>query len=214
MIKKDWPIIIFLLATLVLAFYVYPMMPEKVPMHWNARGEIDRYSGRFFGTFGLPLINIGLYFLFYLVPVIDPKKKNIYRSWGVYNIVRYFVHGMFVVIYLMVIAVVFGYNVDVGLITQLIISLMFVFLGNSIGKIKYNYTFGIRLPWTLADERVWKKTHRFGGRLMVMCGILGCLNAFVNKTFAYQVFMTLIIGCFVVIGMYSYLHYRKLNPEE
>lgn len=49
-----------------------------------------------------------------------------------------------------------------------LVGALFIAMGNMFGKIRPNYTLGIRTPWTLADAQVWDKTHRFAGRLFVI----------------------------------------------
>ena len=59
-LRRDWPLLLLILVLFALGIYFYPRLPERVPSHWNVRGEVDGYSSRFFGAFGLPLLNLGI----------------------------------------------------------------------------------------------------------------------------------------------------------
>ena len=74
--KKDWVILILIVLGFALGVYFYPSLPSRVPIHWNSKGQIDGYGSKFFGTFGIPLMNLGMYLLFLVLPYIDPKRKN------------------------------------------------------------------------------------------------------------------------------------------
>jgi uncharacterized membrane protein len=76
-IKREWPFLLILLIPLIAAIIIYPYMPEQVPTHWNIQGEVDDYSSKEFGTFFLPLLNIGLFVLFVAMPYLDPKKSQL-----------------------------------------------------------------------------------------------------------------------------------------
>jgi len=93
-LRRDWPLLALLLGLLALGIYFYPQLPERVPSHWNVRGEVDGYSSRFFGAFGLPLMNLGIYVLMLVVPSLDPKRANYQRFAGAYNVILTAATGM------------------------------------------------------------------------------------------------------------------------
>ncbi|HBV87414.1 MAG TPA: hypothetical protein DEF42_12350 [Desulfosporosinus sp.] len=199
------------LGCLIAAIILYPHLPEQVPSHWNSAGEIDGYMGRFGGAFFMPLLMLGIYIMLWIVPKIDPKKVN-YQSMGkVYSLVVFAIILFMSAIYAGTIAAVYGYKMAVPRIAMPGVGLLFIIVGNYMGKIKYNYMFGIRTPWTLANEEVWYKTHRAMAPLWVGGGVIllpvGLLPA--NWT------MPLIVGVSVILSLgsmaYSYLVYRKVS---
>ncbi|MCX7694882.1 MAG: SdpI family protein [Caloramator sp.] len=212
-IKKDWPILSLIIITFLISVILYPYLPDKVPSHWNIRGEVDAYSSKLFGVLMINLMNLGLYFLFLILPNLDPKKENYVRFSSVYNIIRYFLHVFFVIVQLTIIFAALGFKVDVDFIMTVSVGIMFILFGNVMGKIKHNYFVGIRTPWTLADERVWIKTHRFAAPLWVMAGFIMLFVSFKGGITAFVVLMiSTLIAAFVPL-IYSYKIYKELNNK-
>jgi uncharacterized membrane protein len=112
---KEWALLLFLLVPIIVAVVVYPLMPEVVPTHWNAQGQVDGYSGRAFGTFFLPFMNIGLYILLFFAPKLDPKKDNYPSFASTYRVIRWLIHAFMVVIYAVTLRAALGHAMDVGL---------------------------------------------------------------------------------------------------
>lgn len=210
-IKKDWIIVALMILTLAVSLYFYPQLPDRMPSHWNIKGEIDGYSNKLFGVLGLNLMNIAFYFMFVLLPFLDPKKDNYTKFRSAYNIIRYTFHLFFIVMQFVIIASSIGYKVNVGMIVGLGISIMFILFGNVMGKIKHNYFVGIRTPWTLADETVWIKTHRLAAPLWVAGGIAVGILSFFNGTIAFIGLIMIICIISIIPIVYSYLYYKRIN---
>ena len=79
-------------------------------------------------------------------------------------------------------------------------------------KAKQNYTIGIKLPWTLDDTENWNKTHRLGGFLWVIGGIVFLIGAFLPGG-AVLTLVTALVMVLVPTG-YSYMLYRKKQKAE
>ena len=97
----------------------------------------------------------------------------------------------------------------------LIIGLLFVFLGNYFKTIKPNYFIGIKTPWTLENETVWKETHILAGKMWFVGGliIVFCSLILAKETnFAIFAIITVIIT--VVTVVYSYLMFRKIKQNN
>jgi len=202
------------LLCLIAGFILYPQLPEQVPSHWNAAGEFDGYMGRLGGAFFMPAIMLGLFIMLMIIPKIDPKKRN-YQSMGkVYSVVVFAIIIFMGAIYAGTIAAVYGHPMAVPRIAMLGVGLLLIILGNYMGKIKYNYTFGIRTPWTLASEKVWYKTHRVMGPLWVVGGLILLPVGFLPSSWT----MPLIVGVSVVLSLgsmgYSFIVYRKMLKDS
>lgn len=212
-LKKEWYILAIILASLAFGIYVYPQLPDKIPTHWNIRGEIDGWSGKAFGVYFFPLLNLILYPLMILLPKIDPRRQNYAHFSKTYKLLRITLHIFFAAIYIISLLVALGYPLRVDFIVRLAVSLLILIIGNYMGKFKHNYFVGIKTPWTLASEEVWVKTHRFGAPLWVIAGLLGIVLSFFRQAWAGY----LSIGSFIVIAIvpiiYSYLIYRKLQNK-
>ena len=45
-LKKELPLIAIVLLPFIYLAYLWNDLPSKVPMHWNLKGEIDRYGDK------------------------------------------------------------------------------------------------------------------------------------------------------------------------
>ncbi|HHW07134.1 MAG TPA: SdpI family protein, partial [Clostridia bacterium] len=171
-IKIHWALWVIMLGTLVFGLVIYPQLPEQVPIHWNAAGEVDGYGSRFMGALGLPLMNLGLALLLKFVPAIDPKRQNYEKFKPFYQIFIWIFVLFMTGLYFLTIAWALGYRPSIALFTKLGMGIMFMVLGNYLGKVRPNWFFGIRTPWTIENEEVWLRTHRLGGPLMFGAGLI------------------------------------------
>lgn len=202
-----------LIISIILSCYFYSIFPERVPMHWNINGQVDSWGSAFSGAFILPMILIGMYILFVLLPFIDPKKEKYQQFEKVYKIFRILIMLMMFGIYLIASANALGYAVRVEVWIPVIIGLLFLVMGNYFGKIKPNWFMGIRTPWTLSNEEVWNKTHRLGGKLFMILGLLMLLTPLWH--FESAIMFWLVIVPMLLVGVipmiYSYVIYKKLG---
>lgn len=210
-VKFSWITILILVAFWTLCASFYPALPEQVPTHWNIHGEVDGYSHKATATMILPLIPLGIYLLMTFVPKIDPKKQNYSKFAPSYEKMRLATVGVMMVVTFLPILSALGYQVNVEFIIKMAVSLLIIAMGNYMGKIKYNYLVGFRLPWTLANEAVWNKTHRLGGKLMVIGGCVSLLSIFFSGALGIAMFMLGIFLPMVITMIYSYLTYAKLK---
>ena len=210
-IKKDWFIIAVLVVTFIVSIYFYASLPSQVPIHWNIKGQVDGYSGRFFGAFGIPLMNLFFYFFFILLPYLDPKKANYAKFSSAYKLIRNTFHIFFAGIQAIVLLVALGHPVNVSMFIGLGTSLLIVVIGNVMGKFKHNYFVGIKTPWTLANEEVWAKTHRMAAPLWVVGGIISAIFAILGGESFFIALLIIVSVISIVPIVYSYIIFKKLN---
>ena len=203
---------IIILGIIILSFavgiYFYPQMPDKMASHWNIQGEVDAYISRFWGLFLIPIISIGLLALFVLIPKIDPLKENIERFRKHFD--GFIVLIMIFLFYIYFLTVLWNIGIRFNM-TQLMIpalGILFYYCGILVENTKRNWFIGIRTPWTLSNEKVWDKTHRIGGKLFKVTGIIAFLGIFLPK---YTIFFVIIpvISIAVYTVIYSYFEYQK-----
>ena len=197
-----------IIVSLIVGGMAYGHLPERVPSHWNIHGEIDGYSGRFFGAFGIPLMTLGLYFLMVFLPRIDPKRANYGKFIGAYNTFIVLFVLFMLSLYALILLAAFGYEVDIGIATRIGLGLLFIVTGNYMTKVHHNYFFGIKTPWTLASEKVWVKTHRLGGLLFVAAGVLTAASVFLGPEIGFILTIGSLIGASVISAVYSYFVFR------
>lgn len=208
-IKRDWIVILVIVLCFITGIVVLPHLPDRVPLHWNLKGEVDRYGSPLVGAFGIPSMLAVIYLLMLVLPLIDPKSRNYALFAGVYNMFK-LVFALFMAgLYFMVIAAALGYDIDIGTVVSIGISLLFILLGNSMGRIKHNYFFGVKNPWTLADEEVWKKTHRLAGRVFVAGGAATLVTTLISRPAAFWALIASIIAVLVITSVYSYTLFKS-----
>lgn len=209
--RGDWPALLMILASMVAGILVYPHLPDQVPSHWNIHGEVDGYSSRFWGAFGLPLLNAGIYLMMLVMPRIDPRRHNYIKFARTYQVFKLMMVCFFTGLYVITVLAALGYNVSMERLVPLGVSLLVIVIGNLMGKIHHNYFVGIKLPWTLASEVVWRKTHRMAAPLWVIAGLMGVVGSIIGgKTAAVLLFGPLGVAVVVPV-IYSYLLYRSLH---
>ena len=197
-----------------LAAASWTYLPERLPVHWDARGEADRYGSRAEALFLLPLISMGLYLLMIALPYFDPGRANYQRFAGAYNVIRLSLLGVLALIYGAMLLAFHGYGIRMESIVPLIMGVLLVVLGNFMGKIRPNWFVGIRTPWTLSSKLSWTRTHRLGGWLFIIMGLSMFASAFAGPRWLAITAMAVIPGlCVLWLVIYSYLVWRK-DPDR
>jgi uncharacterized membrane protein len=208
-LKTEILSLIMIVASFVLAFYFYQNFPDQVPTHWNFRGEVDGWSSAGFGAFMIPFVILGMYLLFLVIPLIDPKKERYREFTGTYHLFKNFILFFMFIIYLIIGYSGLGYDLDISIIVSTLVGLLFIVLGSQMPKIKSNWFIGIRTPWTLSNEEVWKKTHEVGGKFFIIGGLLIIIAGLLENKFSLYIFIAAIIIAAIVPMVYSYVWYRK-----
>jgi len=198
-----------IVAMFVVAALCWSHASDRIPVHWNWRGEVDRYGGKFEGLLLLPIISLGLYLLLLVLPLFDPGKAN-YRTFaGAYNLIRLTITLFLSAIYAVGVLVSLGYHVDMNTVIGLAMGLLFIVLGNVMGKIRPNWFVGVRTPWTLSSKLSWTKTHRLAGWLFIVMGLLAVAWAISQSAWMLGLMIAVDFACGITMVVYSYLVYRK-----
>ena len=199
-------IAVMLIAGLVL----YARLPDPMPSHWNAAGEVDDYMSKFWGVFLLPLMTVILVPLFLVIPQIDPLKANIAKFRGVFNwfIVAFVAYMLFVYGLTMAAALDYQFNMTYALLP--IVGLLFIGIGYMMGQAKRNFFIGIRTPWTLSSDTVWDETHKLGAKMFMIGGAVTIVSAFLGEMGIWLMLVAMLAAAFVPI-VYSYILWRREN---
>lgn len=208
-LKADWLLWVVMLAAVAAGAILYPRLPEQVPSHWNFQGQVDGYSSRAFGAFFFPLLTIGVYILLVVAPKIDPRQENYARFAGAYRLLRWGFVLLFTALWVVTILAALSYPVNVGLIVKAGVGLLLVVIGNVMGQMRHNYFVGIRTPWTLANEEVWRKTHRLGARMFVVCGLICLVLSPVTALWGAYFYFASIMCAAVVPIVFSYFAFHQ-----
>ena len=198
---------IITLLPMLAGVILWSKLPEQFPIHFNAAGEVDGWSSKAFGVFGLPLILVAFQWLCGLGSLkMDPKAENLEGK--VFGLVLWIIPVMSVVLNALVYCTALGMDMNVQIIMPLLIGLLMVIIGNWLPKCKHSYTLGIKLPWTLADETNWNRTHRFAGPIWVVCGLLIMLCGLIGGAFL-GVMPVAFVVMIAAPTVYSYLLFKR-----
>ena len=200
---------VFIGATIALAVVLYPDLPERVPTHWNAAGDVDGYATRFWGVAILPAAAIFVLLLMKIIPAISPKGFRTERFSDVVNIFQVTLVGFFSAVAILVLLEARGLDVHINQMIYIGVGLLFFILGRNLGKVRKNFFLGIRTPWTLASDEVWDRTHRLGGWLFMLSGLVMIAAAFVQLRTGWLIAVILVMALFPVF--WSYILYRRIE---
>lgn len=205
--KSDIYNVVLIVIAFLINIAVYSKLPDQIPTHWNVAGEIDGYSSKAFGAFMAPVIMLVVWLGMKFLPNIDPKKKNYEKFDSSYSIIICLLTSFFFVLHLLTITVSLGYDISINKVIPLIIGILFIILGNYMPKSKRNFFYGIKTPWTLTSDVSWRKTHRLGGKLFVLAGIVVVISSiFLTGTVQVTIFVisTSIAALIPIVASYFY----------
>jgi len=211
--NAEWIVLGIVIFSFILGVIMYGRMPEQMASHWNIRNEVDGSMSRFWGLFFAPFLLLGLFVLFLAIPRIDPLKRNIetFRTHFQGFIILLFLF----LFYLYVVTIAWNLGRRFVMIRFLApgFALLFFFCGVLLERTKRNWFVGIRTPWTLSSDRVWDRTHRLGGRLFKIAGVL-CLGGIAFPGHALYFVLVPVLFAAACAAAYSYREYQKESKEE
>jgi len=206
---RKWIPLLIILAAVGASVVVYPKLPETIPTHWNMDGQPDGWSPRSFGAFITPVILLTIWGFILVMPAIDPRGANYAKFGGAFAAIMdslmLFVLGM----HILLLRAGLGHPVAMERVAPFGIGILLIVIGNLLPRARPNWFVGIRTPWTLSSDRVWEKTHRFGGRVFVAAGFLIAITALL---WAQRVHVVLIGGMLIAASsvlIYSYVEWRR-----
>lgn len=215
---KSSPFLILILLASGLGWLNTPI-DAQIPVHWDINGEPDRYGGRLEAFLLLPVIAGVLTAIFSLAPFIDPRGDNLKRSSPAWVTIWISIMAILAVMQTGLTLTAMGILTNESVITMpslvaASVSILLIAVGNVLTKARPNWFFGIRTPWTLSSDKAWDVTHRWGGRLYILTGMITLLSVVILPLSS--VFYVLIGGalgstlCLVVLSL---LVWRK-DPDR
>jgi uncharacterized membrane protein len=207
--KSRWLAPAVTAAMWIFALAVYARLPQRVPSHWNLQGQVDGWMEKPWGPFVQPLVAIGMLALLWLLPRIDPRRANVERFAEDRRLLVNLMILFFAVVQAATFAHALGWPVQVDRVVMASIGLLLVGLGNYLPRIRSNWFMGIRTPWTMDNERVWRATHRVGGRTFVAAGLVMALAALLPEPVRAWAAVAAVAVAVVVPLVYSYVAYRR-----
>ena len=202
--------LLILLPTL-LGLILWKKLPEQITGHWDLDGNADAWGTPMLILLLLPLLLLALHWLGIWLTALDHRKKP--QSAKIYEMIFWIMPFLSLYVLAILYATVFGLTFNTMMVTGFLFGILFLVMGNYLPKCRPNRTIGIRILWTLISEENWMATHRFAGKVTVICGLLCCGISFLPTTWFFLAFLLVILGMVLTIGIYSYLYYRKQRRE-
>ncbi|MDR2515453.1 MAG: SdpI family protein [Christensenellaceae bacterium] len=224
MMKRKGLVFAVLALNWLALLLVVRRMPAQIPMHVNLRGVVDGMGPNWW-LLGFGALPAAVFLLLFALPKIDPFRQSWLKHEKAYERVLLALLVFFVLIGWLVASLGFGgglgtqvsFRFESLLCTGL--GLLFLVIGNHMGQLRQNWFFGIRTPWTLASETVWRKTHRLGAYAFVLCGalaligaVLGLLTGLLWLEFTLAIAPVLLAAVWLTV--YSYLLFQTEQRQK
>lgn len=206
---RKWYPLFLVAAMLVVGVVLYPRLPDTMPTSWTMQGHPDGMGPKWQALFVMPLVMLGMLALLRLLPIIDPRRDNYVRMQAVYDLIVNAILTMMAAIQLLGIAVVMGAPLSQERLTPALIGVMLVIMGNVLPLARPNWFVGIRTPWTLSSDRVWERTHRIGGYLMVASGVVAIAVAALPFPVSFPALGVVSATAGLVPVIYSYIAWKQ-----
>ena len=209
--KATTIIVLLLIAGATIAgLLLWNQFPEQMASHWNVNDQVDGYMPKFWGVFLMPLVTLGMFVLFLVLPSIDPLKANIAQFREAFNLFIVLMVAFMLYVHALTLAWGLGYT-GFKMSTSMLpaMGLLFFFIGYMLRKAKRNFFIGIRTPWTLSSDTVWDKTHQIGAVLFMVSGALAVIGGLVGGMTAFWMLFIPLIGSTLFLVVYSYVLYRN-----
>jgi uncharacterized membrane protein len=196
-------------AVLVVTVVAYPHLPNSVATHWNIHNQPNGYSPRWALFLLGPGLMTAMMLLFYFLPWLSPKNFEVESFRSTYFQIMLMLVTMLAYFSGVALWVGLGHPLNVGAAIVGGVCLLFVSLGNLMGRVRRNFYIGVRTPWALSSERVWNATHRFAAKTLVAGGLVGLALTAAGLN-GRPVFAALLAGALVPV-VYSLLFYKHLQ---
>jgi len=203
-------VLLMIIGITVAGLLLWNRLPGQMASHWNINDEVDGHMSKFWGVFMMPLVTLGMFVLFLVIPSIDPLKANIAKFREAFNLFIILIVAFMLYIHGLTLAWGLGYT-SFKMSTSVLpaMGLLFIFMGYMLRKAKRNFFIGIRTPWTLSSDTVWDRTHQLGAILFIASGMLTLIGSVFGGVTAFWFFFAPLIGSTIFLIFYSYVLYQR-----
>ena len=201
-------LVVFVVAT-GFSLWAYPHLPSEVATHFDIQGDPDSWSSPLVAAALVPGLVLALAFIFLVLPRIDPRRAN-YATftptyWTIANASLVLLLG----VHILVLGKALGWNINLTRVTSLGVGGLLIVMGNLMPRVRPNWFIGIRTPWTLSSDVVWRKTHRFGGAALLVAGLSFVASALLAATWARYLAIAVTVAAALGSVLYSYIVWKR-----
>ncbi|MEO8029542.1 MAG: SdpI family protein [Gemmatimonadota bacterium] len=207
--RKLWPSLVALGLVAIFTIWAYPQLPADITTHWGLDGQPNAWSSPVVAVLLLPGIVIGIAVVLLLAPAIDPRKESWELHAATYWQITNLVLCVLLSIHVLVLGNALGWPLPINRVIPVVVGLLFVLMGNYMPRFRPNWFIGIRTPWTLSSDSVWRQTHRIGGVCLMVAGVLVAAMGLVNAGPLPLVLLSASAGCVIVPVTYSWVLWRR-----
>ena len=212
--RSRWFGLVAAALAVAMSVWAFPQLPPRVATHWNLQGTPDGFSGRGWAIAIVPIMLVIMTVIFNVLPKVDPRRENYQKFLSSYWLIANAGIVFLLVAHGMILAAGMGMSIKIDRLMPLGVGLLFVFLGNYLTRVEPNWFVGIRTPWTLSSDTVWRKTHRTGGLLMVLGGVVLAISAFLPRPAFLALFVVTIVVVGVIPMVQSYVLWKREKHDR
>ncbi len=202
-----------IVVAILASVFAFSVLPAKAVTHWNAWGEPDGSGGRETGAFAVPALMVLLYGLFQVLPKIDPFRRNYVLHEKEYDGFVAVLLLFMLYVYAAMLAYNLGLQFHMGQAITLGMAVLFYYLGTIMPRIRRNFFFGIRTPWTIYSDKVWRRTHELGGMTFKLNAAI-MLVGIAFPAYGFLIVIVSILANALGLVAYSYLEFKKTNKYK
>ena len=196
-------------AAFALTAATWRRLPDEMPIHWDIHGQPNGWGGRAAGALLLPTMALALWGIMTVLPSLDPRRANYPKFQSSYDLVIAATVGTLLLLHVAIVGNALGWPISIMRVAPLGMGILFLVLGNVLPRARPNWWFGIRTPWTLTSDRVWTRTHRVGGRLLVGAGLVAFVAALAPGTSSLLLAIASATAAALGSVVYSYVAWRQ-----
>ena len=202
-------VLALIVTALIAGALLWNQLPEQMASHWNENDQVDGTMSKFWGVWMMPLVTLGMFGLFLLIPNIDPLKANIAKFRPTFNLFIALIVAFMLYMHGLTFVWNLGFqNFKMSAAMLPFLGILFIFIGYMLRQAKRNWFIGIRTPWTLSSDSVWDKTHQLGSILFMVSGAFAIFGGLFGGMIAFWLLFVPLIGSTLFLVIYSCILYR------
>lgn len=201
---RKWIPILLIVSAVAASILYYPKLPETMTTHWSVSGEPNGFSSRLWGAWMLPVIMAAVWLIMRAIPHIDPRKANYEKFSGMYDALVILILAFMLAMHIVLLMAATGAPIRMDRVVMPSVGVFIAIMGILIPRAHPNWFVGIRTPWTLTSDLSWERTHKIGGTLFVILGVLMVASSFVAPETAIWILVAAALGIVVFLFAYSY----------
>lgn len=201
--------LLIVLAMMLVWAFCYTKLPDVVPTHWWPSWLPDATWNKLMNVALFPIVTLLIVLIFPILSKVDPKNKNYEKFANIWEILQFSIIWFFAYMYFVILYLSANPDVNITKFMMFWLWILFIIVWNYLWKVRQNYFIWIKLPWTLANEDIWNKTHRLSGKLFLAWWVIFFINWFLN-IYPIVVFIAFLILTILIPILYSYIIYKRL----